>query len=172
MIIASHSDVVLRHLTANDIPVMAELANNRKIAINLRDGFPNPYTIEDAWRFFDMVQKMNPLTIFAIEYKGQYVGNISLIKATDVYHNSAEIGYFLGEPYWGKGIMTKAVNLITEYGFKNLDIIRIHTGVYSYNKASQRVLEKCGYIREGVFRNAITKYGNIADEIRYAKLLE
>ena len=84
-------------------------------------------------------------TIFAIEYQGEYVGNISLSVGTDIYRKSAEIGYFIGEPFWNKGIMTKAVNLITEYGFEKLSIIRIYTGIFDYNKSSQRVLEKCGF---------------------------
>ncbi len=97
-------------------------------------------------------------------------GNIGLVKGTDVYVKSAEIGYFLGELFWNKGIMTQAVNLITDYGFENLDIDRIYTGVFDYNLASQRVLEKCGFTKEATFRKAIFKNGKIYDEIRYAKL--
>lgn len=170
MIILSSGDVLLRRLTIDDMPGMAKLANNKKIAINLRDGFPHPYSLEDAMKFFNMIQKLDPNGIFAIEYKGEYVGNISLVKGTDVYRNSAEIGYFLGEPYWNKGIMTQAVKLITEYGFDKLGLVRIHTGVFSFNLASQKVLEKCGYLIEGVFKDAITKDGQIWDEVRYAKL--
>ncbi|HLN54163.1 MAG TPA: GNAT family protein [Lentimicrobium sp.] len=170
MIVATDGDIVLRYLTTDDIPVMARLANNKKIAMNLRDAFPYPYSLEDAWRFFNMVEKMNPQTFFAIEYKGEYAGNISLMKGSDIYRNSAEIGYFIGEPFWNKGIMTKAVNLITEFGFNELGVVRIFTGVFSYNLASQRVLEKCGYIKEAVFKDSITKDGQIWDEIRYARL--
>jgi RimJ/RimL family protein N-acetyltransferase len=83
---------------------------------------------------------------------------------------SAEIGYFIGEPYWNKGIVTKAVKLITEYGFQHLGIIRIQTGVFEYNTASQRVLEKCGFVKEGVFRKSVIKQGKLWDEVRYAKL--
>lgn len=172
MVIASTQDIIIRHLVKDDIHEMARLANNKKIAINLRDAFPYPYTLEDAKRFFDMVEKMNPKTIFAIEYKGRYAGNIGLTRESDVYRNSAEIGYFLGEPFWNKGIMTKAVGIMTEYAFEKLGVLRVHTGVFSYNTASQKVLEKCGYSREGVFKNSITKDGKIYDEIRYARCKE
>lgn len=168
-IIGIEQDVVLREFTQDDIHKMAEFANNPKIAMNLRDGFPHPYTTDDARRFFDMVNFQHPKTIFAIEYQGSYVGNISLSVGTDVYQKSAEIGYFIGEPFWNKGITTKAVNLITKFGFQNLDIVRIYTGVFDYNLASQRVLEKCGFVREAVFWKAVCKYDKIYDEIRYAR---
>jgi RimJ/RimL family protein N-acetyltransferase len=83
-----------------------------------------------------------------------------------------EIGYFIGEPFWNKGITTKAVNLMTDWGFKNLDIVRIYTGIFEFNKASQHVLEKCGYNKEAVFRNVICKNNRIFDEIRYAIVKE
>lgn len=170
MIIAKDGDVTLRELTESDLPLLALYGNNPKVSINLRDGFPSPYTIEDAKRFFDMVGKQNPKTFFAIEYKGEYVGNISLSVGSDVYRNSAEIGYFIGEPFWGKGITPKAVNLIVEFGFRKLGIVRIHTGVFEFNKSSQRVLEKCGFEKEGVFKKSITKKGILYDEIRYSKI--
>jgi RimJ/RimL family protein N-acetyltransferase len=89
-----------------------------------------------------------------------------------VYRLGAEIGYFLGEPYWGKGIMTKAVNLVCDYAFRELGIIRIDTGVFDFNQASMRVLEKCGFVREAVFRKSVIKRGRICDEVRYAKIKE
>ena len=170
IIIGQDRDVMLREITKADLPKMAEYSNNRKVSENLRDGFPNPYTIDDAKRFFEMVSKQNPKTFLAIEYKGNYVGNISLSVGTDVYRKSAEIGYFIGEPFWNKGIATRAVNLVTKFGFENLDIVRIYTGIFAYNKASQRVLEKCGFQKEAVFKDAIFKYGILYDEIRFAKL--
>lgn len=170
MIIGKDREVVLRELTQRDIPKLAEYANNIKVSINLRDGFPSPYTIEDAINFIDRVNAQNPKTFFAIEYRGDYVGNISLSVGPDVYRKSAEIGYFIGEPFWNKGIATKAVNLITEFGFEHLDIVRIYTGVFEFNKPSQRVLEKCGFVKEAVFEKAICKNGKIYNEIRYAKI--
>lgn len=161
-------NISLRALRESDAPQLAMLANNEKIGRNLRDGFPYPYTLEDAMSF---IQKfMHSPSLFAIEYQGEYVGNISLTPCENVYRKSAEIGYFIGEPYWNKGIMTTAVNLITEFGFKELGLARIHTGVYEYNPASQRVLEKCGFVKEGTFRKSVFKNGQLWDEVRYAKI--
>lgn len=165
-------NIKLREFTTEDAPRLAEIANNKKISDNLRDGFPHPYSIQDAETFIAMCLKRMPPQIFAIEYNGIYVGNIGLHKETDVYRKSAEIGYFLAEPYWNKGIMPVAVNMICDYGFKNLDIVRIHTGVFDYNLASQKVLEKCGFMKEAVFKKSIFKNGIICDEIRYAKIKE
>ena len=167
----SDGNIKLRPLRTNDKNRLAELANNSKVAINLRDGFPHPYTTADAEKFIQTFAVQVPQQIFAIEYCGEYAGNIGLHKATDVYRMSAEIGYFLGEPFWNKGIMTRAVNLICEYGFKNLDIIRIHAGIFEFNPASMRVLEKCGFKLEAVFEKAIIKKGKIWNEHRYVKFL-
>lgn len=165
-------DVVLRELLNDDLEKLAEYANNKKVSINLRDAFPNPYSLENAINFKKMVDSQHPKTFFAIQYKENYVGNISLSIGTDVYRKSAEIGYFIGEPFWNKGITTKAVNIVTDWGFRHLDIVRIYTGVFEFNKASQRVLEKCGFIKEAIFRKSICKDDKIFDEIRYAKIKE
>lgn len=162
----------LRQLKISDKLRLAELANNSKIAVNLRDGFPHPYTVDDAVKFIESFGVQIPQQVFAIEYKGEYVGNIGLHKGTDVYRLSAEIGYFLGEPFWNKGIMTRAVNLICDYGFKNLDIVRIYAGIFEFNPASMRVLEKCGFKRESVAEKAIYKKGAIWNEMKYVKLNE
>jgi len=163
-------NVLLRRFSESDANRLAELANNKKISQNLRDGFLHPYTLQDAERFIKKCMEQDPLTIFAIEYDEQYVGNIGLTIGQDVYRKSAEIGYFIGEPYWNKGIATKAVNCITEYGFNKLGIIRIHTGIFEYNKASMRVLEKCGFEKDGIFKKAIIKDGKIWNEHRYSKI--
>ncbi|HNX79325.1 MAG TPA: GNAT family protein [Prolixibacteraceae bacterium] len=163
--------VSLRPFRQEDAPRLAELANNEKIAVNLRDGFPHPYTPDDAEKFIEMALS-KPDQIFAIEYQGEYVGNIGVHLKSDVYRLGAEIGYFLGEPYWGKGIMTKAVNLVCDYAFRELGIVRIDTGVFDFNPASMRVLEKCGFVREAVFRKSVIKRGKICNEVRYAKIKE
>ena len=163
-------NIVLRALRLSDAKRLSELANNEKISRNLRDGFPNPYTVADAENFLAKFTNQDPLTFFGIEYNGEYVGNISLVPCEDIYRMSAEIGYFIGEPYWNKGIVTTAVNLITGYGFNQLGIVRIQTGIFEYNTASQRVLEKCGFVKEGVFRKSVYKQGKLWDEVRYAML--
>lgn len=168
VIIAKDGDVVLRDLLDSDLVQLSEYANNEKISINLRDAFPHPYSLNDAREFKKMVDAQKTKTIFAIDHKDNYVGNISLTVGTDVYRKSAEIGYFIGEPFWNKGIATKAVQLMIDWGFRNLDIVRIYSGVFDYNKASQKVLEKCGFIKEAVLRKSICKKNKIFDEIRYA----
>ena len=163
-------NILLRPLRLADAERLAELANNEKISVNLRDGFPHPYTLDDAKSFLQRFSGQEPITFFGIDYNGEYAGNISLVMGQDIYRKSAEIGYFLGEPYWNKGIATTAVNLITEYAYNKLGIIRIHTGIFEYNTASMRVLEKCGFKKEGVFSKSVFKQNNIWDEIRYAKI--
>lgn len=169
---APKGKVNLRPLTMADAPKMAELANNKNISINLRDGFPHPYTLEHAKSFVEMCMAQDPTTIFGIVYDGEYVGNVGLTKGTDVYRKSAELGYFLGEPYWNRGIMTQAVNLATQFAFERLNVVRVFSSIFEYNIASQRVLEKCGFTREAVLKKAVFKSGQLWDEIRYAKLRE
>jgi ribosomal-protein-alanine N-acetyltransferase len=161
--------VTLRNFRLNDKYRMARLANNEKISINLRDAFPHPYAITDAEEFIRSCIADESSVVFAIEYNAQYVGNIGLHRQSDVYRKSAELGYFIGEPYWNKGITTRAVNLICEYGFREMDIIKIYSGVFEYNLPSQRVLEKCGFVKEAVLKAAVFKNDKIYDEIRYAK---
>lgn len=162
--------VTLRPFEPDDAPRLAELANNENISRNLRDAFPHPYTLADAEKFIKTVNSRVPATVFAIEWNGEYVGNIGLHRCADAYRMTAEIGYFIGEPYWGKGIATEAVRLMTEFGFRELGLLRIHTGVFEYNPASMKVLEKCGYERDGVFKKAVLKNGKIWDEVRYSKI--
>jgi len=169
-VIGIDGEVALRELMDSDLEKLSLYANNEKVSINLRDGFPKPYTLESAKNFKKMVDSQSPKTFYAIEFQNEYVGNISLSLGADVYRKSAEIGYFIGEPFWNRGIATKAVNLMTTWGFGQLDIVRIYTGIFEYNLASQRVLEKCGFIREAQFLQAICKNDEIYNEIRYAKL--
>lgn len=164
--------VTIRKFRRSDKIRMTEFANNEKVAVNLRDAFPSPYTPEHAEKFISMCLRMEPYQVFAIEYGGEYVGNIGLHRQDDVYRKTAELGYFIGEPYWHKGITPRAVNLICDYGFRELDVIKIFSGIFSFNTPSLRVLEKCGFEREAVLRNAVIKNGRICDEIRYAKHLD
>lgn len=165
-----NKSVQIRSLKSSDKSTLATLANNKKVWDNLRDYIPYPYVENDAEYFINITKQQNPKQTFAIEYKGDLCGVIGLVIQTDVYSQSAEIGYWIGEPYWGKGIATKAVELITAYGFDELDLIRIYTGVFDYNRASMRVLEKNGFENEGIFKKAIFKNGRIYDEHRFYKL--
>lgn len=161
-------NIKLRPFQKSDSKRLSELINNKKIWDNLRDYVPFPYSEKDASEFIDYCRQQNPQTSFAILYHEELAGSISLVRQSDVYSLTAEIGYWLGEPYWGLGIMTNAVRLITEYGFSTLNLVRIYTGVFDFNKASQRVLAKAGYQLEGIFERSVIKNNKICDELRYA----
>jgi ribosomal-protein-alanine N-acetyltransferase len=166
----SEGKISLRSLKIDDKKILALLANNKNIFDNVRDHLPFPYKESDAEEFIQFVQKENPQSTFAIEYEGQFCGVCGLMLQTDVYRKTSEIGYWLGEPFWNKGIATAAVKLLTQYGFKQLDLVRIHTGVFEYNLASMKVLEKCGYEKDGIFKKSVLKNGSIWDEHRYSKV--
>lgn len=162
----------IRPLQTSDKADLAKLANNKKVWDNLRDYIPFPYEESDAQFFINLTKDKNPQQTFGITYKQTLCGVIGLVIQKDVYQKSAEIGYWIGEPFWGKGIATKAVALITHYGFNELYLNRIYTGVFQYNIASMKVLEKNGYQKEGIFKNAIIKNNKVCDEHRFYKLNE
>ncbi len=168
--ISGSNGVVLRSFEKDDAKQLAKLANNKNVWDNLRDYIPFPYSEKDATEFIEFCLSLNPITNFAIEYNGELAGSIGLIPQRDVYRKSAEIGYWIGEPFWGKGIVTEAVRLITDYGFDNLDIVRIFTGVFAYNHASRKVLEKNGFKEEGVFEKSVYKNNEFHDEVRFGKV--
>jgi [ribosomal protein S5]-alanine N-acetyltransferase len=161
--------VQLRRLAPEDAPVIARLINNKKVWDNLRDFIPHPYTEADAAAFIGMTAAEKPALTFGILWQDTLCGVIGLVPQRDVYRHSAEIGYWIGEPYWGKGIGTGAVRLMTKYGFEVLGLTRIFTSVMSHNPDSMRVLEKNGYALEGIFKNGILKNGVLTDEYRYGK---
>lgn len=143
-------------------------ANNYKIWRNLRDRFPHPYTIEDASFWISLAATETPQTNFAIDHDGQAVGGIGLILRDDIYRCSAEIGYWLGEDYWGRGIVSEAVVALTAWAFDEFNLSRIYAGVLEWNKPSMRVLEKAGYQLEARLKNAVIKEDRIMDEFVYA----
>lgn len=168
--ILSDGGVVLRGFYPEDGKSLAELCNNRNVWNNLRDYIPFPYTEDDAVAYILHCRAEEPRISFAVEWDGVFAGCAGLVLQQDVYRHSAEIGYWLGEQFWGRGIMTKAVGLLAEYGFTSLGLKRIYSGVFAYNAGSCRVLEKNGFIKEGVFRSAVCKNGVFHDEVRYAKV--
>ena len=162
--------IKIRPLNFLDKLELAKLANNKKVWDNLRDYIPFPYKENDAEFFINSTNGEEPQQTFGIEYDGKFSGVIGLVIQKDVYQKSAEIGYWIGEPFWGKGIATKAVELITKYGFDELNLNRIYTGVLEYNVASMKVLEKNGFQKEGIFKNAVLKNDKVYDEHRFYKL--
>jgi len=163
-------NITLRPLHLEDTAVIAKLADNVNIWNSVRDYFPHPYTQKDAEWFIEHSLAMEVQENFAIIYHDNFCGIISANVQTDVYRKSAEMGYWIGEPFWGKGIGTKATDLICDYAFQNLGVERIFSSVFEYNKASMRVLEKSGFEKEGVFKKAILKKGQLWDEHKFAKL--
>jgi len=164
----TEGNITLRKLSLQDKTSLALLANNKKMWDNVRDYLPFPYTQQDAEDFIDSVQDQHPITSFAIDYQSQFCGVIGLVRQKDVYRFTAEIGYWLGEPFWNKGIATTAVKLTTAYGFDVLKLVRIYAGIFEYNIASMRVLEKCGYTKDCIFEKSVVKNGHIWNEHRYS----
>lgn len=152
----------------DDVESLVLFANNFNIAKNLTNQFPHPYTKENGEAFIKMATGENPYRIFAIEIEGQASGGIGLHPQTDIHIKNAELGYWLAEPFWGKGIMTKAVKEIVEYGFKNFDLTRIFARPFGTNLGSQKVLERAGFQLEARFEKALFKNGEFLDELIYA----
>lgn len=158
----------LRPFNTNDIDSLVEYANNNNIAANLTNQFPHPYTREHGEAFLEMVTQQSPPTVLAIDVNGKASGAIALLPQADVHIKNAELGFWLAEPFWGQGIMTKAVALMVDYGFKTLDINRIFAKPFGNNIGSQKVLEKTGFVLEGGFKNTIYKNGEYLNELIYA----
>ena len=155
-------DLQLRSFQLSDKSTLARLANNKNIWNNLTNKMPHPYQESDAVAFIEKTTFAEPPTILAMEWKGNFSGAIGLHPQSDVYTGIAEMGYWVGEPYWGKGIASKAVGLMLKYGFETLGYRRIYAAVYDFNTKSMQVLLKNGFQKEGVFRKAIIKNGQIS----------
>jgi RimJ/RimL family protein N-acetyltransferase len=158
---------ILREWTVEDAEFLVKHADNPRISASMRDAFPSPYTPDDAKRFIAMATCTGPDLLLAIDVLGEAVGGIGIHPRSDVRCRSAEIGYWLSELYWGQGIVTDAVSAIVPVAFERYDIVRLQAGIFSPNIASMRVLEKCGFIREAVHKNAIWKNGGLLDELVY-----
>lgn len=163
-------NLILRPWQKGDEASLAKYANNRKISINLRDRFPFPYTLKDAEDWIQFASASSPVTNFAIEVDSHAVGGTGFMLGSDVFRQSAELGYWLGESYWGKGLMTEAVKAATEYGFTELKLKRIFAGVFETNPASAKVLEKAGYTFESRQVKAVVKEGKYLDQLVYVMI--
>ncbi|WP_064196140.1 MULTISPECIES: GNAT family N-acetyltransferase [Emticicia] len=160
-------DYTLRQWRLGDEESLVRNANNYKIWKNLKDIFPNPYTIEDAGAWVRMATDSEET--FAIVIDNEAVGGIGILLKEDIYQKNAEIGYWLGEDYWGKGIISSAIPKIVDYTFKKYDIHRIYAGVFEYNLASMRALEKAGFEKEAILKESLFKEGHFYDEHIYVK---
>ncbi len=151
-----------------DADSLVHHANNRKVWLNMRDGFPHPYTQSDALDWIARARAARPVTSFAIIIANQAVGSIGFELRSDIERFSAEVGYWLGEEFWGRGIATAALKTATAYALQTYKLNRIYALPFSENRASIRVLEKSGYRREGVLRLSVFKNGQFLDQALYA----
>ena len=162
----------IRDITDTDKNSIVKYADNKKIADNLRDSFPFPYTIEDAENWLTFLNDHDPKRAFAIANDKEFIGAVGIEPYNDVNSYSGELGYWLGEPFWGKGIATKAVKKFIPYIFENYDLIKIFAYVFSSNPSSGKVLVKAGLKLEGSLRNQIVKEGKVLDQLVYGILKE
>ncbi len=159
----------LRPFREGDQPSLQHHANNPRVAANLRDVFPYPYTLIDADWFVRVGSRQPNQLNRAIVVNGQAVGGIGAVQQPDIYRASAEIGYWLGEEFWGKGIVTAALRQLVPVVFDEWpEVQRIFAGVFAHNTASMRVLEKAGFVPEGVLRRALLKHGRVSDDHLFA----
>jgi RimJ/RimL family protein N-acetyltransferase len=160
----------IRSYTAGDAEALVRHANNRNVSINLRDRFPYPYTRTDADVFLETVWAQQPESDFAIASAAEVIGGIGLHRQSDVHRLSAEVGYWLAEPYWGRGIATRALRAFSDWVFATTALERLYAAVFEWNAASARVLEKAGYALEGRLRRSVIKDGRIIDQLLYGRL--
>ncbi len=172
MICTINDQYFLRPLRPTDADELQMLANNRNIWLNVRDVFPHPYTLKDAHEFIDKVKNDDPPNVLAIATMERFLGCIGLTFNQDIHRVTAELGYWIGESYWRKGIASISVKRFVKYGFDTFDITRIQAGVLEWNRSSMRVLEKCGFTLDGIFRQAVIKDGRICDYFIYSILKE
>ena len=161
---------LIRKWKREDAQDLQKSINDTRVLNNLTDRIPYPYHLQDAYDYIDAMLAVdeNEILAFAIEYAGHVVGSISVLRQEDIYRRSGEIGYYLGYDYWGQGIMSEAVKQACLLIFEHSDIERIFAAPFDYNHASQRVLEKCGFKREGILRKNGFKNGEFHDMIIYS----
>ena len=162
----------IRRWELSDARDLATALSNKKIQDNLRDGLPYPYTEQDGKEFISamLAANENDTFAFAITVNGKVIGSIGAFRQTNIHNKTAELGYYIAEEYWGKGIMTEAVKQLCDYVFSHTDIIRIYAEPFAYNIGSCRVLEKAGFQYEGTLRSNALKNGNVLDMKMYSKL--
>lgn len=161
-------DYKLRPWRMSDLEDLVTFANNVDIARFMTDAFPHPYSKESGIAFIEFANKDYPVHIFAIEVDGKAVGGIGIHPQHDIQRKNAELGYWLAQPYWNKGIMTKAVVEMIEFGFSQYDIDRIFARPFGHNIASQKVLEKSGFQLEALLKGTLIKNGEKVDELIYS----
>ncbi len=165
--------IVLRPWSESDARKLSLIADNKNISDNLRDGFPFPYSLNDAKIWLESIISENtPPRFFAILFDNVIVGSIGIVTKTDIYRKNFEIGYFLDEKHWGKGIATKAIKAATSYAFSNFDVVRVYAEPFADNPGSRKALEKAGFTLEATLRRNVIKNGIVKDSCIYSVLKE
>lgn len=165
-------EIILRPWCKEDAGQLAAIANNHKIWLNVRDRFPHPYTVGNALEWIASTKDQQPVQTFAILYNGVHAGSVGVILKDDVYRKSIEIGYFLGEAFWGKGIATRAVAMLIDHIKKHYDVVRVYAEIFEHNLPSMKVLEKNGFHLEGIRRRSVIKNNVVMDDYVWVKFLE
>ncbi|MEI7801911.1 MAG: GNAT family protein, partial [Bacteroidota bacterium] len=160
--------LILRPWKKSDAEALAKIGNNINIARNMRDRFPHPYLTANALLFIAEFEKENPQKVFGIFLNDEPIGSVGVFPDADIYRKNAELGYWIGEPFWNKGYATEAVTAMLDYGFKSFEIERIYAAVFSYNDASKKVVEKSGFNFEAKLHNTVFKNGEFCDELIYS----
>ena len=158
-------------MTSEDAPALQVAANNKKIADNLRNTFPHPYTIQDAEDYIKSVSGKSPQTDFIIDADGQFAGRIAIDLKDDIYSTTAEIGYWIAESHWGQGIATKAIGLIVDYFKENFDRQRLFAVCFESNSGSRKALENNGFKLEALREKAVIKNGVIMNDCVYVIII-
>lgn len=163
-------NITIRNWKMTDASSLAAALSNKNILNNLRDGLPYPYTEKDAEEYIDFILNSNPNDTFAyaIDVDGRAVGSIGAFRQRNIHFRTAELGYYLSEEYWGRGIMTIAVKQICEKLFSETDILRIFAELFENNAGSRRVLEKAGFQLEGILKNNAFKNGKVLNMALYS----
>lgn len=162
------TEVQIRPWKNDDLKDLVHFANNWNIAKNLTDKFPFPYSEANGKAFIEFATKDDPIHIFAIDKDGQSIGGIGIHPQDDIHRRNAELGYWLAEQFWGQGIISKAIKQVIDFTFETYDIDRVFARPFGTNTASQRVLEKNGFVLEGKFDKVLIKNGELLDELIYA----
>lgn len=158
----------IRDWRSSDEAALIAAANNRNVWRNLHHRFPHPFTQGDAMKWFSSLAAMPEPTHWAIEVNRIAVGGIGVDLGEGIYAKSGNFGYWLGEQYWGRGIMTAAVRVASEYAMSHFGLVRLAATVFAWNPASMRVLEKVGFKQEGILRRSVFKDGQLIDQVLYA----
>lgn len=165
----AHQRVKIVSLEESHLSDLSKFANNPAIADNLMDRFPSPFLLKDAYEFWELIKKEEPQYTFAIKYRQDFCGVISITPQEDIYRLNAELGYWVAEPFWGKGIASSAIKKICDYGFGQLGMQRIFARVFEHNQGSMKSLEKNNFKKEALLEKAAIKNEQLFDIHMYGK---